>query len=37
MYKNYFKRLIDFTLSLIGFILISPVFGVLWLTAQTCP
>ena len=30
MYKNYFKRPLDFTLSLIGFIVISPVFGVLW-------
>ena len=31
MYKNFFKRLIDFTLSLIGFILISPIFIILWL------
>ena len=31
MYKNFFKRILDFTLSLIGFIVISPVFGVLWL------
>ena len=31
MYKNYFKRPLDFTLSLIGFIVISPVFGLLWL------
>ena len=31
MYKNYFKRPLDFTLSLIGFIILSPVFGVLWL------
>ena len=30
MYKNYFKRPLDFTLSLIGFIVISPVFGLLW-------
>jgi lipopolysaccharide/colanic/teichoic acid biosynthesis glycosyltransferase len=26
MYKNYFKRIIDFTAALIGFILLSPVF-----------
>ena len=26
MYKNFFKRLIDFTLSLFGFIIISPIF-----------
>ena len=31
MYKNYFKRPLDFTLSLIGFIVISPVFGLLLL------
>ena len=31
MYKNFFKRLIDFIISLIGFILISPLFIVLWL------
>ena len=31
MYRNFFKRSIDFTLSLIGFIMLSPVFGVLWL------
>lgn len=31
MYKHFFKRSIDFTLSLIGFIILSPVFGVLWL------
>ena len=37
MYKNFLKRPLDFTLSLIGLILISPVFGLLWLTAQTCP
>lgn len=34
MYKNFFKRLIDFSLSLIGLILISPVLIVvaIWLT-----
>lgn len=34
MYKNFFKRLIDFLLSLIGLILISPVLIVvtIWLT-----
>lgn len=34
MYKNFFKRIIDFTLSLIGLILISPVLIVvaIWLT-----
>ncbi|WP_226063981.1 sugar transferase [Kaistella polysaccharea] len=26
MYKNFFKRLIDFTAALVGFLLISPVF-----------
>ena len=26
MYKHFFKRIIDFTLSLIGFIIISPIF-----------
>ena len=31
MYKNFLKRPLDFTLSLIGFIVISPVFGLLWL------
>jgi lipopolysaccharide/colanic/teichoic acid biosynthesis glycosyltransferase len=31
MYKNNFKRIIDFTLSLIGFIIISPVFIVVWI------
>ena len=31
MYRNFFKRSIDFTLSLIGLIILSPVFGVLWL------
>ena len=30
MYKNFFKRLIDFTLSFIGFIIISPIFIVVW-------
>ena len=32
MYKNFFKRILDFTLALIGFIVISPVFLLLWLT-----
>jgi len=31
MYKHFFKRLIDFTLSLIGFIVISPVLIVVWI------
>jgi len=31
MYKHFFKRPLDFTLSLIGFIVISPVFLLLWL------
>lgn len=31
MYKNTFKRLIDLFLSLIGFIVISPIFVLLWL------
>ncbi len=26
MYKNYIKRILDFTLSLIGFIMLSPIF-----------
>jgi len=30
MYKIFFKRIIDFTLSLLGFIIISPVFLLLW-------
>jgi lipopolysaccharide/colanic/teichoic acid biosynthesis glycosyltransferase len=30
MYSNFFKRIIDFTLSLIGFIIISPIFIVVW-------
>ena len=34
MYKNFFKRPLDFTLSLIGFIILSPVFGVLWIVAR---
>ena len=34
MYRNFFKRPLDFTLSLIGFIIISPVFGVLWLLLE---
>lgn len=31
MYRHFFKRTIDFSLSLIGFILISPLFLLLWL------
>ena len=31
MYKNFFKRVFDFTLSLIGLIILSPVFLLLWL------
>ena len=31
MYKNYIKRILDFALSLLGFILISPIFLLLWL------
>src|SRR5690554_2665535 len=31
MYKNFFKRFIDFTLSLIGFLIISPIFIVVWI------
>jgi lipopolysaccharide/colanic/teichoic acid biosynthesis glycosyltransferase len=30
MYKNFFKRIIDFTLSLIGLIVLSPVFVFIW-------
>ena len=31
MYKHFFKRIIDFTLSFIGFIIISPVFIIVWI------
>jgi len=31
MYKNIFKRIIDFSLSFLGFIIISPVFLLLWI------
>jgi lipopolysaccharide/colanic/teichoic acid biosynthesis glycosyltransferase len=31
MYKHFFKRFIDFALSLIGFIIISPVFIIVWI------
>lgn len=31
MYKDLFKRIIDFTLSLLGFIIISPIFLLLWI------
>lgn len=30
MYKNFFKRLLDFFISLIGFIFISPIFIIVW-------
>ena len=31
MYKNIFKRIIDFSLSFLGFIIISPIFLLLWI------
>jgi len=31
MYKNYFKRIFDFSLSLTGLLLLSPLFLLLWL------
>jgi len=31
MYKNIFKSIIDFTLSFLGFIIISPIFLLLWI------
>lgn len=31
MYKHFFKRIIDFTLSLLGLVVLSPVFLLLWL------
>jgi len=31
MYTHFFKRLLDFLLSFIGFIVISPIFVVLWI------
>lgn len=31
MYKHFFKRIIDFTLSLTGFLIISPIFIILWI------
>lgn len=31
MYKIFFKRIIDFALSLLGFIIISPIFLLLWI------
>ena len=31
MYRHFFKRILDFTLSLIGLIILSPVFLLLWL------
>ena len=31
MYRHFFKRALDFTLSLLGFIIISPVFLLLWI------
>lgn len=31
MYNHFFKRIIDFTLSLIGFIIICPIFLIIWI------
>jgi undecaprenyl phosphate N,N'-diacetylbacillosamine 1-phosphate transferase len=31
IYKRYFKRLFDFLLSLLGFIIISPIFLLIWI------
>ena len=31
MYRNYIKRIIDFSLSLLGFVIISPIFLLLWI------
>jgi undecaprenyl phosphate N,N'-diacetylbacillosamine 1-phosphate transferase len=31
IYKRYIKRIFDFTLSLIGFIVISPIFIIVWI------
>ena len=31
MYKHFFKHIIDFTLSFIGFVIISPIFIILWI------
>ncbi|QCK15900.1 sugar transferase [Mangrovivirga cuniculi] len=31
MYRDFFKRLIDFTLSLIGLIIASPIFLIVWI------
>lgn len=31
MYKHLFKRIIDFSLSLIGFVIISPIFIIVWI------
>ncbi len=31
MYENFFKRLFDFLLALMGFIIISPIFIILWI------
>ncbi|NMA30803.1 MAG: sugar transferase [Candidatus Methanofastidiosa archaeon] len=31
MYKHFFKRIIDFAFSFLGFIIISPVFLILWI------
>ena len=31
MYKNYIKRIIDFSLSLLGLLILSPLFLLLWL------
>jgi lipopolysaccharide/colanic/teichoic acid biosynthesis glycosyltransferase len=31
MYRHFFKRLFDFVIALIGFIIISPLFLLLWI------
>ena len=31
IYQNYFKRLLDFVLSLIGFLVLTPIFLIVWL------
>ncbi|MEC7770175.1 MAG: sugar transferase [Bacteroidota bacterium] len=41
LYKNYFKRLLDFTASVIGFLLVSPIFVlvsiILWIDFKGTP
>ncbi|MGN7514122.1 MAG: sugar transferase [Allomuricauda sp.] len=41
LYKNYFKRLLDFTASVIGFLLLSPIFVlvsiILWIDFKGTP